>query len=108
MNIVEVSPEAVPFAKTGGLADVVGSLPLALEKQGAQVRLVLPAYSVIPYDRLSVQDTGIRFSVPVSNRQEPAEVLQARVGKAGSLFHQSRPLLSAGVSLLDSRRGLCG
>ena len=86
MNIVEVSPEAVPFAKTGGLADVVGSLPLALEKQGAQVRLVLPAYSVIPYDRLSVQDTGIRFSVPVSNRQEPAEVLQARVGKAGEVF----------------------
>jgi len=39
-----VASEATPFAKTGGLADVVGALPAALVAQGARVAVVLPAY----------------------------------------------------------------
>ena len=41
------SSEVAPFAKTGGLADVAGSLPKALKKQGVDVRVVLPKYSQI-------------------------------------------------------------
>ncbi|MEJ2141288.1 MAG: glycogen synthase GlgA [Gammaproteobacteria bacterium] len=43
-NVLYVSSEAYPFIKTGGLADVAGSLPNALRKQGQDVRLLLPAY----------------------------------------------------------------
>ena len=43
-NILMVSPEAVPFAKTGGLGDVAGALPLALSRLGHRVTLVLPRY----------------------------------------------------------------
>lgn len=86
MDVVIAASEAVPFAKTGGLADVAGSLPPALEQQGARVRLILPAYSAIPYDRLKVQDTGLHFTVPVSNRQEPVEVLQTRIGRGVEVF----------------------
>ncbi|HXH06947.1 MAG TPA: glycogen synthase GlgA [Vicinamibacterales bacterium] len=39
-----VTPEAVPFAKTGGLADVCGALPRALARQGHDVTVVLPRY----------------------------------------------------------------
>ena len=39
-----VASEAVPFAKTGGLADVVGALPIALTRLGHEVTLVLPCY----------------------------------------------------------------
>jgi starch synthase len=39
-----VAPEATPFAKTGGLADVAGALPLALARLGHEVTLVMPAY----------------------------------------------------------------
>jgi len=39
-----VAPEAVPFAKTGGLADVLGSLPAALAGLGEEVVVVLPRY----------------------------------------------------------------
>ncbi len=44
LKILMVASEATPFAKTGGLADVVGSLPAGLQSQGHQVVLVLPWY----------------------------------------------------------------
>ncbi len=47
MKILFVSSEVTPFAKTGGLADVAGSLPLALEKLGIEVKVVLPKYRII-------------------------------------------------------------
>ncbi len=47
MKIVFCSSEVVPFAKTGGMADVCGTLPLALEKLGQELIIVLPGYRVI-------------------------------------------------------------
>ena len=47
MNVLFVASEAVPFIKTGGLADVMGALPKALAKKGMDVRLVIPKYSRI-------------------------------------------------------------
>ena len=49
-RILMVASEAAPFVKTGGLADVLGSLPAALVRQGDQVAVVLPRYrsAVIP------------------------------------------------------------
>jgi starch synthase len=44
MKILMVASEAAPFAKTGGLADVLGSLPPALAAQGEEVAVVLPLY----------------------------------------------------------------
>jgi len=44
MNILMVASEATPFAKTGGLADVMGALPAALAARGERVAVVLPAY----------------------------------------------------------------
>ncbi len=53
MNILMVASEATPFAKTGGLADVLGALPAALAERGEQVAVVLPAYreNRYPYPR---------------------------------------------------------
>ena len=44
MRILTVVSEAVPFAKTGGLADVIGALPLALSRLGHHVDVVMPRY----------------------------------------------------------------
>lgn len=44
MKILMVASEATPYAKTGGLADVIGSLPAALAAQGDEVAVVLPLY----------------------------------------------------------------
>ncbi len=47
MKVLLLSPEVVPFAKTGGLADVAGALPEALKRLGVDVRLVLPLYRMV-------------------------------------------------------------
>ena len=60
MNIAIVASEGVPFAKTGGLADVVGALPLALERLGHEVVLILPKYKGITQRRATL---GSKVSV---------------------------------------------
>jgi len=48
-RILMVASEATPFAKTGGLGDVLGSLPAALAARGEQVAVVMPAYDSNKY-----------------------------------------------------------
>ena len=47
-NVLFVASECVPFVKTGGLADVVGSLPKYFDKNEFDVRVMVPKYACIP------------------------------------------------------------
>lgn len=47
LKIFFVSPEVEPFVKVGGLADMVGALPIELAKLGHDVRIVCPAYGLV-------------------------------------------------------------
>lgn len=47
LKVLMASSEVVPFAKTGGLADVAGSLPIALEEAGVDIRVIMPKYSSV-------------------------------------------------------------
>jgi starch synthase len=58
LRICFSTPEAVPFVKTGGLADVAGALPRALREAGCDVRVVLPAYRAIDRTRLGFRPIG--------------------------------------------------
>lgn len=55
MNILFVSAEAAPFAKTGGLADVVGSLPAALRAQDIDARVLMPLYGFMDYEKFDLR-----------------------------------------------------
>ncbi|HET6168561.1 MAG TPA: glycogen synthase GlgA [Terracidiphilus sp.] len=71
MHIVFAASEAVPFAKTGGLADVVGALPQEIAKLGNQVSVYLPLYaSVRPLleKELTYAVRSITIPFPHSNR----------------------------------------
>ncbi len=46
-RILMITSEAAPFAKTGGLADVLGALPPALAKLGEEVAVVMPRYGSV-------------------------------------------------------------
>ena len=63
LDILMVTPEARPFAKTGGLADVCGALPRALARLGHRVTLVLPKYRNTPTDGSPGMPADIPFGV---------------------------------------------
>ncbi|MBI2360661.1 MAG: glycogen synthase GlgA [Deltaproteobacteria bacterium] len=81
MKIAMVSPEMVPFAKTGGLADMAGSLCPALERLGLKVSVVMPAYRSVIHGNFSLIDGGLSVSVPISDRQVEGSILQTKLGQ---------------------------
>jgi starch synthase len=81
MRVAILSSEVVPFAKTGGLADVAGALPKALHKQGVDARVILPLYQQI--DRKLINGPAIE-NVPVQWRGQirPTRVYESDVAGA--------------------------
>lgn len=75
MKIWFAVSEAAPFVKTGGLADVAGSLPKALKKLGVDIRVVLPKYRQIPQEYVNkMRYLGYTY-VDLSWRREYCGVL---------------------------------
>jgi starch synthase len=82
LKVLFVVSECVPFAKTGGLADVAGALPIALAARGHDVRVVLPRYRVtrkFPATRLPAP-----LAVPVGLGEAWCSVLEAPLGDKGA------------------------
>jgi starch synthase len=65
MKILQVSSEVVPFAKTGGLADVAGALPVALERLGEEVIAILPRYKTIDDSKFKITKVKENLSYSV-------------------------------------------
>ena len=70
MNVVFASAEAAPFVKTGGLGDVAGSLPAALQKAGANVIVMVPLYGTISDEYKSKMEHVAEFYVSLGWRNE--------------------------------------
>ncbi|OPH47121.1 starch synthase [Paenibacillus ferrarius] len=70
MKVLFAASEAVPFIKTGGLADVIGSLPKELSQQGLDVRVILPKYGDIPAKYREAMTSVVTFDIYVGWRKQ--------------------------------------
>jgi starch synthase len=90
VKVLFLSPEAVPFAKTGGLADVAGALPNALRHLGAEVEVMLPFYRVVREGKLQVSPLLKDLAVPFGNSELTAQVLGAKTEAGLSVYFIER------------------
>ena len=77
MNILFASSEAVPFSKTGGLADVCGALPIELARLGHRPTVVLPCYGKSRYCGQPIEPLGIDFIVPIGSKTVAGHLLKS-------------------------------
>jgi len=99
VKILIASSEVAPFAKTGGLADVAGSLPLALLALGHDVRIILPCYRTVK-ERFSLLDEGITLDVPFDGSSVRGRLFGASIGAV--------PVTLVDAPLYFERDGLYG
>lgn len=84
LNILILSAEMVPFAKTGGLADVAGALPKALKALGHDVRAAIPRYGRIDAAKFGIEPLLDPFDVPMDSTPERISVAKSSIGSAAS------------------------
>jgi starch synthase len=79
MRVLLASAEVTPFSKVGGLGDVAGALPKALQKIGVDVGVITPLYGSISKERFGLEPTPATapFEVPVGATSWPAQVWHA-------------------------------
>lgn len=78
MKVLYVSSEAYPFAASGGLADVAGSLPAALRKRRVSASVIMPLYGCVTDEMRSTMTFITNISVPVSWRMQYCGLFEAK------------------------------
>ncbi|MGQ9646254.1 MAG: glycogen synthase GlgA [Thermodesulfobacteriota bacterium] len=81
LRILFVTPEAVPFAKTGGLADVAGALPKYLRALGCQIKLVMPYYRMVRKAGFPVHPIAEEMEVTVGNDSLKVDLYQGQLNQ---------------------------
>ncbi len=86
LKILLLAAEVVPFAKTGGLADVAGSLPKAIKALGHDVRVAMPRYGRISVEKFGLEEVLGTFPVPMNHETEPARIMQTTIGQGVPVY----------------------
>ena len=74
MKILYASSEILPFASTGGLAELGSALPKALSQRGIEFIRIMPLYRQVAEGGFDLKDTGIRLDITVGFRVHRAEI----------------------------------
>jgi len=89
LKVLFVASEVIPYSKTGGLADVAGSLPIALRKHGCEIMLVTPFYRETRQKGFPVHETGKRVTISIGKRPVQATLLKSLTAPFPAYFiHQ--------------------
>jgi starch synthase len=101
-RIMMVSSEAAPWAKSGGLADVVGALPRALASLGHAVSVVIPRYMrVIEAPAWRIID---RLPIPLGGAEYPVDIWTME-SEGVTLYFIDHPMLSGRSGLYSDQNG---
>jgi starch synthase len=90
MNILFAASELTPYARTGGLGDVLSALPAALRGRGHSVSVVLPLYRTLRENLKNLKRTEIRLAVPVGETVYLAPVWEGRTDLGVVVFAVER------------------
>jgi len=102
MNILLVSAEVEPYAKSGGLADVCSTLPREWQRLGQNPIIVMPKYGFINVDKWGFKPTGITLIVPMGYWTEFAHLWE------GTLPNSDVPVYLIEHNLYFDRPGIYG
>ncbi len=100
MKVLFVASEAVPFIKSGGLADVAHALPKKLIEMGMDVRVVIPKYGAIPKPLLTESRKVAEFTVPMNWRRQYCGIEE--------VLHDTIPYYLVDNAYYFQREGLYG
>lgn len=88
INVCQVASEMVPFAKTGGLADVLGALTPQLNKSKVNVTAFLPFYKQVKENTPNLISTGITVKVKIGDNFVSGTIWKTQIQKADVYFIQ--------------------
>ncbi len=79
LKVLFLSPEVAPFAKSGGLGDVAGALPLSLKHYGVDIRIAMPFYRVVKEAEFDKRNLIRDLEVPLGPANLKADILETRL-----------------------------
>ncbi len=79
MKIAFVSSEVAPFAKTGGLGDIVGALPKAIKRLGGLCLVIAPKYKCVDVAKFDLKLLDYNISVSIAGDNKRAEIYQTKI-----------------------------
>ena len=87
MKILHAGSELTPFARTGGLGDVIEALPAALAALGHDASVAIPCYRGLrEHPELKPKDTGVRIQIPLGHRTLEAEIWEGKASTGVQVF----------------------
>ncbi len=106
LHVATIASEMVPLAKTGGLGDVGGALPVALEQNGCKCTGFLPAYRSVLKSGLKIESTNHSFTIYIGGQHVACRLLKTRLpGSSVDVYLIDQPKYFDREGLYSDARG---
>ncbi len=105
LNIITIASEMVPFAKTGGLADVAGSLAKLYHQAGHRSVAIIPAYQAIDRNLMQLEPAGMEFDVALGQGAERLMIFVSRAVPGITTYLIDHPYFNSRPGLYGTNQG---